>query len=103
MALDFFWMNSSVAMPTEVELSTWVAVGPCYNPISERVVRICTDVWALTKMVAYSSSAADDMILRMIFHMKSKMPLVVSTKSSGLLGSGGTSMRKWNPLAWLLN
>ena len=53
-----------------------------------------TAVWALTKMVPYSSSAADAMILRMIFHTTSKMPLVVGTKYSEFLGSGGPLLRK---------
>ena len=53
MALDFFWRNSLVVMSTAVELFTWVVVGPCFHPISERVVRIGTAVWALTKMVTY--------------------------------------------------
>ena len=94
MALDFFWRNSLVTMPTAVELSTWMAVCPCGHPISERVVRIDTAVWALTKMVPYSALAADAIILRMILHTTSKMSLVVGTKSSGFLGSGGPSVRK---------
>ena len=94
MALDFFWRNSLVTMPTVVELSTWMAVGPCAHPISERVVRMGTAVWALMNMVLYSALAADAMILRMILHTTSKMPLVVGTKSSGFLGSGGPSVRK---------
>ena len=103
MALDFLWKNSLVAMPTAVELSTWMAVGPCFHPISERVVRMGTAVWALANMVLYSASAADAMILRMILHTTSKMPLVVHTKSSGLSGSGGPWVRTWTPLAgfWL--
>ena len=66
MALDFFWWNSLFAIPNAVELSTWMDVGPCGQPISERVVRMGTAVWALMKMVLYSDSAADAMILRMI-------------------------------------
>ena len=103
MALDLFWQNSLVAMPNLVELSTWMDVGPCFHPISERVVRIGTDVWALTKMVPYSASSADAMILRMILHTTSKMPLVVGTKSSGLSGSGGPLLRKWTSLGQLLD
>ena len=61
-----------------------------------------TAVWALMKMVPYSASAADPMILRMILHTASKMPLVVSTKSYGFSGSGGPSVRKCTPLAQLL-
>ena len=102
MALEFFWQNSLVAMPTAVEFSTWVAMGPCFRPISERVVRIGTAVWELTKMVPYSASAADAIIFHMILHTTSNMPLVVGTKYSGLSGSGGTSLRKWTPLARLL-
>ena len=102
MNLDFFWRNSLVAIPTAVELSTWMDVGPCGQPISERVVRMGTSVWALMKIVPYSSSAADAMILRMILHTASKMPFVVGTKSSGFLGSGGPSVRKCTPLAGLL-
>ena len=60
-----------------------------------------TAIWALTKMVPYSASADDAMILRMVFHTTSNMPLVASRKSSGLSGSGGFSVRKWNPLARL--
>ena len=52
------------------------------------------DVWTLMKMVLYSASAADTIILRMILHTMSKIPLVFSTKSSGFLGSGGPSVRK---------
>ena len=99
MALDFFWWNSLFVMPTTVELSTWVAVDPCFHPISERVVRMGTAVWALMKMVPYSALAADAMILRMILHTTSKMPLVVGTKSSGFLGSGGPLVR--NGLHWI--
>ena len=72
-------------------------------PISDRVVRIGTSVWEMVKMVPYSASAADAMILYMILHTTSKMPLVVGTKSSGLSGSGGPSLRKWTPLARLLS
>ena len=89
MALEFFWRNSLVEIPTEVELSTWMAVGPCGQPISKKVVQMGTAVWALMKMVPYSALAADAMILRMILHTTSKMPLAVGTKSSGLSGSGG--------------
>ena len=102
MALDFFWWNYLVLIPTAVELLTWMAVGPCGQPISERVVQMGTAVWELMNMVPYSSSAADAMILRMIFHTTSKMPLVVGTKSSGFLGSGGPLVRKCTPLARLL-
>ena len=102
MDLDFFWRNSLVAIPTAVEFSTWMAVGPCGQPISERVVRMGTAVWALMKMVPYSVSSADAMILRMILHTTSKMLLVVGTKSSGLSGSGGPSVRKCTPLDRLL-
>ena len=98
MALRFFWRNSLVAMPPAVEFSTWMAVGPCFHPISERVVQIGTTVWVLTKMVPYLASAADVMILRMILHTTIKMPLVVVTKYSGFLGSGGPLVRKWTPI-----
>ena len=81
-------------MPTAVELSTWMAVCPGGHPISERVVRMGTDVGLLMNMVPYSASAADAMILRMIFHTTSKMTLVDGTKSSGFLGSGGPAVRK---------
>ena len=90
-------------MPTAVELFTWMAVGPCGHPISERVVRMGTAVSELMNMVPYSALSADAMILRMIFHMTSKMPLVVGTKSSGFSGSGGPSVRKCTPLARLLD
>ena len=80
-ALDFLWHNSLVAMPTAVEFSTWMAVGPCFHPISERVARIGTVVWALIKMVLYLALAYDAMIFLMILHTTSKMPLVVRTKS----------------------
>ena len=83
-------------MPTVVEFSTWMAVGPCVHPISERVVRMGTDVWALMKMVPYSASAADAMILRMIFHTTSKMPLVVGWNFWGQVG-----LRRENELHWL--
>ena len=63
-------------------------MGPYLHPISVRVAQIGTAVSALTKMVQYLASAADAMILRMILHTTSKMPLTVGTKSSGLLGSG---------------
>ena len=89
-------------MPTAVEFSTWIAVGPCFHQISVRVVRIGTSVWVLTKMVAYSASTADGMLLRMILHTTSKMPLTVGTKSSRLLGLVGPLLRKWTPLARLL-
>ena len=53
MALDFFWRNSLVAMPTAVEFSTWMAVGPCFHTISVRVVWMGTTVRVLTNMVPY--------------------------------------------------
>ena len=102
LALDFFWRNYLAAMPTTVEFSTWMAVGTCFHTILERVVQMGTAFLALTKMVPYSDLAADAMILRMILHKASKMPLVVSTQSSGFLGSDGPSVRKWTPLARLL-
>ena len=102
MALEFFWRNSLVAMPTVVELSTWMDVGSCFLLISERVVQISTAVWVLRKMVPYSASAVDAIILRMILQRTSKMPLVVGTKSSGFSGSGGPLVRKWTPLDRLL-
>ena len=77
-------------------------MGPCFHPISDRVVQIGTAVWELTKMVPYSASAAYAMILRMILHTTSKMLLVVGTKSSVLSGSGGTLLIKWTPLAQIL-
>ena len=79
MVLDFFWQNSLVAMPTAVEFFTWIVMGPCFRPISERVVWIGTAVWVLTKMMPYLASAADAMILLTIFHTTSKMLLVVGT------------------------
>ena len=91
------------AMNTAVELSTWIAVGPCLHPISVRVVWIGTSVWALTKMVPYSSSAADAMTLSMILHKTSNMPLTVGTKSSVSLGLGGPSLRKCTSLVRLLS
>ena len=81
-------------MTTAVEFPTWMAVGPCFHPISERVVQMGTAVWALMNMVPYSSSDADAMILRMILHTTIKMPLVVGTKYSGFSGSVGPSVRK---------
>ena len=74
-------------------------MGLCFHPISERLVRIGTAVWELTKMVPYLASAADAIILRMILHTTSKMLLVVGTKSSGLSWSGGPLLR--NGLHWL--
>ena len=58
----------------------------CFHPISDRVVQMGTAVWALMKMVPYSASAADAMMLRMILHTTSKIPLVVGTKSSNFWG-----------------
>ena len=72
-----------------MELSTWMAVGTCGYPISERVVWMGTAVWELIKMVMHSASAADAMILRIILHTTSNMPLLVGTKSSGFSGSDG--------------
>ena len=80
MDLDFFWRNSLVVMHTAVELSTGMAVGPCFHTIQERVVWIGTAVWALAKMLTYLASSADAMILRMILHTTIKMLLVVGTK-----------------------
>ena len=62
-----------------------------------------TAVWVLTKMVPYSASAADAIILRMILHTMSKMPLVVGTKYSGVSVSVGPSVRKLTALARLLD
>ena len=69
-------------------------MGTCVHLISERVVRMGNSVWALMKMVPYSASAPDAMILRMLLHMTSKMPVVVGTKYSGFSSSGGPSMIK---------
>ena len=80
MALELFWRKSLVAVPIAVAFFTWMAVGPYFHPISERVMWIGTSVWALTKMMPYFALAADAMILRMILHTTSKMPLVVGTK-----------------------
>ena len=102
MAFGLFWRNSFVVIPTAVELSTCIAVSPCFHPISVRVVRIGTAVCELTKMVPYYASAADDMMLRMILHTTSMMPLTVVTKSSGFLGLGGPLLIKWTPLARIL-
>ena len=102
MTLDFFWQNYLFAIPTVVELSTSIDVGPCGHPISERVVRMGIDVWALMKMVPYSALAAYAMILRMLLHTTIKMLLVVGTKSSGFLGSGGPLVRKCTPLDRLM-
>ena len=54
-------------------------------------------------MVPYSALADDAMILRMILHTTSKISVVVGTKSSGFLGSGGPLVRKWTPLAWIMD
>ena len=64
-------------------------MGTCFHPISEWVVHMGTAVWVLMNMVPYLASAADAMILRMILHTTSKIPLVVGTKSFGFSGSGG--------------
>ena len=77
-----------------MEFSTLIAVGPCFHPISVRVVRIGTAVCVLTNMVPYSASAADAMILCMILYTTSMMPLTVGTKSSGFLGLVGSSPKK---------
>ena len=61
-----------------------------------------TSVCVLMKMVPYSASAADAMVLRMIFHTTSMMPLTVGMKSSGFWGLGGPSLIKWIPLARLI-
>ena len=61
-----------------------------------------TAVWALTNMVPYLASAADAMILCIIFNTTSKMPFVVGKKSSAFLGSCGPSVRKWTPLTRIL-
>ena len=90
-------------IPTAVELSTWMAVVPCGQPIPERVVRMGTAVWVLTKMVPYSASASDAMILRMILDMTIKMPLLVGTKYSVSSGSGGHLVIKCTSLSRLLD
>ena len=102
MDLDLFWRNYLVEIPTAMELSTWIAMGPCLHPVSDRVVQIGTAVWTLMKIVPYSSSADDAMMLHIILHTTSKMSLAVGTKSSGLSGPGGPLLRKWAPLAQLL-
>ena len=61
-----------------------------------------TAVWVLTKMVPYSASAADAMILRMILHTTSKMPLVVGKNLLNFQGSGEPLVIKWTPLARFL-
>ena len=86
MALYIFGRNYLVAMPTAVELSTWIAVGSCFHPISDRVVRIVTDVWALTNMVPYLASVDDVMMLRIFLYTSGKIQLTVGTKSSEVHG-----------------
>ena len=93
MTFDLFWQNLFVLIPTAVESSNLIAVGPRFYPISVRVVRKGTTVCALTKMAPYSALTADTMMLRMILHTTSKMTLTVGTKTSGFLGLGGTSLR----------
>ena len=102
MAFDLFLRNSFVEMPTAMELSTLIVVGPCFHLISVWVVRIGTAVWLLPKMVPYLASAADVMMLLMILHTTSRMPLTVGMKYYGLLGLGRPLLRKSTPLAWLL-
>ena len=45
-----------------------------------------TAVCVFEKMVPYSAPAADAMILRMLLHTNSMMPLMMGTKYSGFLG-----------------
>ena len=58
MALELFWRKSLVAVPIAVAFFTWMAVGPYFHLISERVMWIGTSVWALTKMMPYFALAA---------------------------------------------
>ena len=90
-------------MPTSVELSTWIGVGPCGHPISFSVVRICMASWALINMVPHSASAADAIMLRIILHTTCMIPLMVGTKVDGSFGFDGASLRKCIPLALLLD
>ena len=71
---------------------------PFFHPIPVRVVRVGTAVFVLINMVPYSDSAADAMMLRIIFHTTSIIPLTVGTKYSGFLGLGGPSLGKCTPL-----
>ena len=89
MALDLFWRNYLVEIPTAVELSSCMDLGPCFHTISERVVRMGTTIWALMKMMPYSALAADAMILRTILHMMSKMPLVAARNLLDFRGQVG--------------
>ena len=61
-------------------------MGYYFHLISVRVVRIGTAVCELTKKVSYSASAADAMMLRIIFYTTSRMKLAVGTKYSEFLG-----------------
>ena len=76
---------------------------PFFHPIPVRVVRVGTAVFVLINMVPYSDSAADAIMLRMIFHTTRMIPLKVGTKFSGFFGFGGPLLRKWNPMAQLLD
>ena len=98
----FLLVKLFFAIPTVVELSTWIAVGPCFQPILISVVCMGTAVCALMNMVQYSDSADNAMMLRMILQKTAMITLNVVMKSSGFCGLGGPSLRKWIPLAHLL-
>ena len=74
-------------------------LGSC---VSINVVRIGTAAWPLRNKTPYSASAADAMMLRIIFHIIKINPLIICVYSLNVSASGLGSLRKNTPLYLLL-
>ena len=81
------------AIPNAVKISTLLDVGPNFQLISISVMRMGTAVCDLMKMVPYSASDDDAMMLRMILKTTIVITLEVGMKSSGFCVLGGPSLK----------
>ena len=64
-----------VKIPTAVELSTWMGVGCCSQPIPIIVWRNSTHLRAMVNKKAYFASAAENITNLIIFVIVSTIPL----------------------------
>ena len=100
-ALDLCCLIFPVAIPNSVELSTWTGVGGWECSISSSVIRMGTSSWKFKNKAHNSASAADAMMLRSILHTTYAIPFSVGSKSAGLFGDRGLSLKKCIPPALL--
>ena len=90
---DMCWRMVLLARAAAVELSVRIGVGGCLCPISSNVVRRTTASLPLKNRPAYSDSAADAMMCRMMLHVAWRGPLGVGGEVGGLVGLGELSLR----------